>query len=45
MAGTPLLVPPDDIATMSAAVRRLFGERNFAWRLSSGARHQAERFD
>jgi Glycosyltransferase len=39
------LVPRDDIAAMSAAVRRLFAEPDLARRLSSGARHQAERFD
>lgn len=40
-----LLMPPDDIAAMSAAVRRLFAEPDLARRLSSEARHQAERFD
>jgi glycosyltransferase involved in cell wall biosynthesis len=40
-----LLVPPDDIAAMSAAVRRLLAEPELARRLSSEARHEAERFD
>lgn len=40
-----LLVPPDDIAAMSAAARRLVAEPDLARRLSSEARHQAERFD
>ena len=40
-----LLVPPDDLAAMSAAVRRLFADPDLALRLSSEARHEAERFD
>lgn len=40
-----LLVPPDDAAAMTAAVRRVLDEPDLAERLSRGARAEAERFD
>ena len=40
-----LLVPPDNVPAMAAAIRRILTERGLAEKLSTNARKKAERFD